>query len=274
MWFCCEWRSMDKPLVFSHDSNALSTCSFIEWNVRPCAVVRDTTLPSEMFLNAKRLDQLRWKYNGFGMLCCAIWSMYAFLFSRSLSPSSSVSDFRDKKMVGRGPMSEVVGTQCLLEPERGCFFLRERGWSNSSHKSVWWPTLQDFITMWAFQQLVMALKRLTHSKPALHHGNISHKITIDSLSLDIQLNSSQSAYLSPSIPIMTRQCITEPQNTSHIQATSHTEDESFFNFFASKIGETRQSFISMTTTSKADAHSSLILDFNASNKVWNFSLWS
>ena len=128
--------------------------------------------------------------------------------------------------------------------------------------------------MWAFQQLVMALKRLTHSKPALHHGNISHKITIDSLSLDIQLNSSQSAYLSPSIPIMTRQCITEPQNTSHIQATSHTEDESFFNFFASKIGETRQSFISMTTTSKADAHSSLILDFNASNKVWNFSLWS
>ena len=49
-----------------------------------------------------------------------------------------------------------------------------------------------------------------------------------------------------------------------------------FNSVFCKVDETRQSLFSMTMTSTSlgDAHSALVIDFNKSNKMWNFSLWS
>ncbi|KAL3799076.1 hypothetical protein ACHAWO_007416 [Cyclotella atomus] len=73
---------------------------------------------------------------------------------------------------------------------------------------------------------------------------------------------------------MKRECIAEPQHASSIEPMTHPQDESLFNILYSKIDESRQSFVSMTTTSRVDAHTSLIRDFNTSNKVWSFSFWN
>lgn len=61
---------------------------------------------------------------------------------------------------------------------------------------------------------------------------------------------------------------------SQIEPMPRPEEGTLFNFLTSKIDATRESFVSMTTTSKADAHSALIRDFNTSNKVWSIGSWN
>jgi hypothetical protein len=67
--------------------------------------------------------------------------------------------------------------------------------------------------------------------------------------------------------------ITTPSRTSPIEPLP--QESSMFDTLTSKIDRTSQAFMfSMMTVTQTDAHLALVRDFNTSNKIWSFSLWS